>query len=418
MANLVVNNKNYTKTGNINVGQFVDVLPLIITDRDTGNQSITLPLYGDEISKFEIEFSPRTCNDNGYILYSQDNFNVPIFEGNIARFQIHNSEYFDIPYNNENIQRFSIDLENSQIIDLKKDIYYPIKHTQDYSFSHNSISLFSTATAAVGEIKFYDLNKELVMHLVPKKNFETGLSFYFDLISNTEFHSSIPWNYCEYNRDSVEYKWNKAKPIFSETKISTVDGTNIELSEDYHNFDFIKIRLSNTNYPNVYGDTLCTPSSLDKMITISGANRACITYGLTGGQYILFYKTDNTHFTFALGRGAQFYEMYGVNCDNYNVDITDIYTATSRSRSDINIPLEGIDLSEFDYLNLGGNSSSSDEQVPGWYLVDTKAAIYEGRYEHLLIYGGWQHIIIRPNSITPARYGVIEGIKLLPKTNT
>lgn len=417
MANLVVNNKNYTKTGNVNIGQFVDVLPLIITDKDTGDQSVTLPLYGDEISKIEIEFSPRTSNDSGYILYSQDNFYLPAFEANYAEIRIHNSEYFDIPYLNENIQRFVIDLENSQIVDLKRNIYYPIKHTQDYDFSHNPIILFSAATAAVGEIKFYDLNKELVMHLVPKKNFETGLSFYFDLISNTEFYSSVPWNYYEYNKDSIEYKQNKTKPIFSETKISTVDGTNIELSEDYHNFDFIKIKLSNTQYPNVYSDILFTPSSLDKMITISGANRVCFTYGVSS-QYIILYRTDDTHLTFSSARGAQFYEMYGVNCDNYNIDVTDIYTATGRSSSNINISLEGIDLTEFDYLNLGGNSGSSDEQIPGWYLVDTKAAIYEGRYEHLLIYSSWQHIIIRPNFITPARYGVIEGIKLLPKTNT
>ena len=419
MANLVVNNKNYTKTGNINVGQFsTEFIPFITTDRDIGDQSVTLPLYGDEVSQIEVEFSPRATNDGGYIYYCADSFYLWVGEASSCYFDTKSVEIVPT-YLNENIKRFRVDFENSQITDMIRDISYTIRYNGDFGFTHNPIQLFKTTDAAVGEIKFYDLNKDLAIHLVPRKNFETGLSYYLDLVSGIEYYPNIPWNYCEYSEESILYTWNKPKPIFSETKISSVNGTNVELSEDYHNFDFIKIKLSNTNYSDVYSDILCTPSSLDKMLTASNANRVCITYG--GGssnQYILLYKTDNTHLTFASARGGQFYEMYGVKCSNYDIDITDIYTATTPSGAYVEVPLEGIDLSDFDYLILGGNSGSSDEQVPGWYLTDVKAAIYEGRYEFLLHYGYVENILIRPNSITSARYGVIEGIKLLPKTNT
>ena len=417
MANLVVNNKNYTKTGNINVGKPFGTIPFITTDRGVGDQSITLPLYGDEVSKIEIEFSHRINNDYGYIFRSGNNFYLQVDEEGRYYFVIKNCETCQFNLLNENLNRYMIDFKNSQLTNIIKNYSYPLRHSANYGFTHDSIVLFTTVTAATGEIKFYNLEEEIAMHLVPKKNFETGFSYYLDLVSGQEYYPNVPWNYFEYSEESILYIWNKPKPIFTETKISSVNATNIELFEDYHNFDFIKIKLSNVNYSDAYSDILCTPSSLDKMLTISHNNRVCLTYSGPTNQYIMLYKTDNTHFTFGSGRGAQFYEMYGVNCSNYNIDITDIYTATGPSSSNINISLKGIDLSEFDYLNLGGNSGSSDEQVPGWYLVDTKAAIYEGRYEYLLIYGGWQHIIIHPNFITPARYGVIEGIKLLPKTN-
>ena len=146
MANLVVNNKNYTKTGNINIGQSFGTVPLLCGTQNAGRTE--LPVYLDEISKIDIGFIPLNTdeyNEKASILSARNasggnEFNIFTYETDIWALYVKNvsnygSNNLELNFTNSYYE-LSINFSQSYVKFIRQDLVLPLLHTTSYGFSH------------------------------------------------------------------------------------------------------------------------------------------------------------------------------------------------------------------------------------------------------------------------------------------
>lgn len=429
MANLVVNSKNYTKTGNINIGKPFGTVPLLCGYQYTGQTE--LPVYLDEISKIDIGFIPlntdeyqeKACilsarnasgNGNEFCINTYETNTWALYVKNVNE----NRNAFELSFTNSYYE-LSINFSQSYVKFMRQDLIFPLLHTVDYGFSHVPLILNRYGNCQIAYIKVYDLNNDLVLDLLPQKENDEFGAYMLDLISNTKFYSNttVPFSYREMvDRD---YKEEKEAPIFVETELGSRpdSGSTITLSEDYHNFDLLRIEIKDSNWIGFDTESYyVTPTVLERLIAKSGSyNQICLNYGVSN-HYVTLRPTAGTQMNIlSEARGAYFWKIYGLNCQNYDFNNTMIYDASTSGATRTIVTDEN--LNEFD-LMLVTIDDSRDEMLPVLHLINPKKTIYEGNIQYGEYYVGLSQFFIDKHKMWNTDFNVVEGIKLLPKTNT
>ena len=426
MANLVVNNKNYTKTGNINVGKPFGVVPLLCGTQNAGQTE--LPVYLDEIGKIDIGFIPLNTdeyNEGACILSARNangnEFYIKTYETDLWELHVKNviDDYrgFKFSFTNSYFE-LSINFFQSYVKLMRQDLILPLLHTANYDFSHVPLILNRYGNCQIAYIKVYNLNNDLVLDLLPQKEDDEFGAYMLDLVNNTKFYSntSVPFSYREIiDRD---YKEEKEAPVFVETELGSrpESGSTITLSEDYHNFDLLRIEIKDSVWIGFDTESYyVTPTVLEKLLAKSGSsNEICLDYGLSN-HYILLRPIANTQISIlSETRGAYFWKIYGLNCQNYNFSNTMIYDASTSGATSAIVTDEN--LNEFDLMLVTINDSN-DEILPVLHLINPKKTIYEGNIQYGVYYVGLSQLFIDKHKMWNTDFNVVEGIKLLPKTN-
>lgn len=427
MANLVVNNKNYTKTGNINIGKPFGVLPLLCGNQFTGQTE--LPVYLDEISKIDIGFIPlntdeygegscilsaRNTNGNEFYINTYESGGWALYVKNVND----NRNALELSFTNSYFE-LSINFSQSYVKFIRQDLILPLLHTVDYGFSHVPLILNRYGNCQIAYIKVYDLNNNLILDLLPQKEDDEFGAYMLDLVNNTKFYSNanFPFSY----REMIirDYKEEKEAPVFVETELGSrpESGSTVTLSEDYHNFDLLRIEIKDSYWIGFGAEGYyVTPTVLEKLLAKSGGyNAICLDYGLSN-HYVILRPTSNTQINIlSEARGAYFWKIYGLNCQNYDFNNIMIYDASTSGATTTIITDEN--LNEFD-LMLATINDSADEMLPVLHLINPKKTIYEGNIQYGEYYVGLAQIFIDKHKMWNTEFNVVEGIKFLPKTNT
>ena len=204
-------------------------------------------------------------------------------------------------------------------------------------------------------------------------------------------------------------------PTFTETVLvdNSALNTSFTFSSDYHNYDFIRIKLYNSSYTR-YSYLLTTPSSIDATFDITtvllvneyNTNQACN------------YSESGLTWTRTWNRNCNIYEIVGLTCTNATVNETEIYKAISYSGTAVSITTQE-DLMGYDWIIFTANDSAYDEVMfcPNMFVPSASilnANLYENqksKYD-FCVYGnnGARTVWIDNHTISADAYAYVIGI--------
>lgn len=149
-------------------------------------------------------------------------------------------------------------------------------------------------------------------------------------------------------------------PAFSETKIvdNTTLASSFTFSQDYHNFDFIKIKLYNSSSTK-YTTIITTPTTIDNIYTLT----SLVNFNEVGNDQYVCYSQNSLTWSRSGRRNLDVYEIYGLDCTNATVTETQIYKAASMSSTWVDVTTQ-LNLFDFDWIMFASNDSSWDELQP------------------------------------------------------
>lgn len=208
----------------------------------------------------------------------------------------------------------------------------------------------------------------------------------------------------------------KIAPTFTETVLvdNSALNTSFTFSSDYHNYDFIRIKLYNGSYTR-YSYLLTTPSSIDEVFSITSV-LLVNEYNTNQGCN---YSESGLTWTRTWNRNCNIYEIVGLTCTNATVNETEMYKATSRSGTAVSITTQE-DLMDYEWIIFTVNASATDEVLlcPTMFVPSASilnADIYENqksKYD-FCAWGtnGARTVWIDNHTISADTYAYVVGIK-------
>ena len=208
-------------------------------------------------------------------------------------------------------------------------------------------------------------------------------------------------------------------PTFTETVLvdNSSLATSFTFSEDYHNYDFIRVKIYNSSYDR-YSYHITTPSSIDAIFSLT--SRILFNEWATnqGANYSQNGLTWNRTWT----RNVNVYEIVGLKCTNMTVEETEIYKASSISGTAVSVTTQ-LNLFDFDWILFTDNDSASDEVMPS-KTIFTKPCyvddILDSSMSFTMSYimqnynGSGSLVYITNHEITSEKFLYIVGIKFTP----
>lgn len=146
-----------------------------------------------------------------------------------------------------------------------------------------------------------------------------------------------------------------AEPTFSTTTLYDSDGdyssvASMTLSEDYHDFDFLKFTIYKdiSSTPTYAGEFIISPTAIDEIYTNRGLYINFFPLFNPSNYGLCISPSDNTTFARRWYREVSISKIEGLNCTNKSVTASVLYSAsasvTSYTLSD--------DVRDYDYLTV------------------------------------------------------------------
>ena len=200
----------------------------------------------------------------------------------------------------------------------------------------------------------------------------------------------------------------KFTPTFTETVIGTNDNQrSFTLSEDYHNFDFVKVTTHNVN-SGIDTDFVTTPSIIDGCLTFGAVN----FNEFNTNQYVAYSTSDLTWSQYGSSRNLYVSEVRGVNCTNASVSETLIFQAQSATLSSTSITYSQGSLFDFDLILFGANSNSVDEIQPCYFPFYSSVRLMNETPFNA--YYSCNIVSVSEHELSSSRYACVVGINFNP----
>lgn len=215
------------------------------------------------------------------------------------------------------------------------------------------------------------------------------------------------------------------EPQFSETVLYQNQGTAVEneitLSNDYHNYDIIKITCCDPNLSDATSSFYATPGILDFLITDNNPYINCNI--LDTNHYIVYQINSGTSLTYKGGRYIYITQIVGLKCTNGTITETEIF---SRERADswVSINTE-LNLFEFNLILTLTSTRAWDESTLNniVFMKPIGNDTYYGSTEINNQLNVWRVIHYTSDSwvgltnhyISDCRWYYVTGLKFIPK---
>lgn len=209
-------------------------------------------------------------------------------------------------------------------------------------------------------------------------------------------------------------------PEYTETKILNNQslGTTITFTEDYHNYQMLKVVLYNSSTRN-YESQFVLPEGIDKSILYSGnkINFNMLESSLYSNQYVAYTAgsggTPSLTWTRYNSRNVFVYEVYGMTFTNVTLTKTVIYSRNAIASSSVSpTPPEGKTFFDFDAIIYMACTGSQDETqfARDWFMKDS-IIMYEDVYYRVFVkYNNASMVRIKPTTIGGAPYFYMVGL--------
>lgn len=215
------------------------------------------------------------------------------------------------------------------------------------------------------------------------------------------------------------------EPQFSETVLYQNQGTAVEneitLSNDYHNYDIIKIICCDTGSNDALFPSYATPSILDFLITDNNPYVNCNM--IDTNHYIVYQINSSTSLTYQSGSNVYVTQIIGLKCTNGTIAETEIFSRQrSNSWTEINTELN---LFEFNMILTLTSTGAGDKCVIN-NLVFMKPIgndTYYGSTDinnqlniwRVMYYGSSVFAGLTNHYISPCLWYYVTGLKFIPK---
>jgi hypothetical protein len=163
-----------------------------------------------------------------------------------------------------------------------------------------------------------------------------------------------------YFRSVKESGGGDTGPIFSSTILyeSTTDASTLELSDDYHNYDLIKVTLYNVDYS--YNEYIFSPEEFDELCNNLNVYMGLFPhYPSNSSRGYCITPTDGTTLTRRWYRNCLISKIEGLNCTNKTITKTILHSGSTNS----NIVLEE-NINNYDFVSIISGSGNLDEVGP------------------------------------------------------
>ena len=206
-------------------------------------------------------------------------------------------------------------------------------------------------------------------------------------------------------------------PEFSETLL--IDNSNYNASftftDDYHNYDIVKVIAYNSDSQTVMAPICTTPSTLDKCFSFSGG---LVCFDEFNSRVHCDYTQNNLTWTKSeYSRTCDIKEIYGIKCTNGTVVETTIYDHNSLSSPFVTVNYNGSFKDDFDVIFVCANSvdGDNDEIVPCMRQIYTESLIFNTSNHTILNrYNGYEEVTYTDNSLLSWYYFFVVGLKFIP----
>ena len=225
-------------------------------------------------------------------------------------------------------------------------------------------------------------------------------------------------------------------PEFNKTLLidNSSKASSFTLTGDYHDYDFVLIKIAyEYNYSTI--ETLLVPPSVIDACTTSPFTYLNLDKRNTN-IYASYTISGNT-WTKSYNRGTDIIEIYGCNCINATVTETEIYHASAISGTATTVEYAG-DLTDFDYIFVVCNSGDPTECIVNdaiWTptkMVDENATFTMNNYGNgghvinnsishgntngypMMYYAQSTTVTLTEHELSLARYLYVTGIKFTP----
>lgn len=149
-------------------------------------------------------------------------------------------------------------------------------------------------------------------------------------------------------------------PIFSSTTLyeSTTDAETLVLSDNYHNYDLIKVTLYNIDVG--YNEYIFSPEEFDELCNNLNAYMGFFPHNPSNSSrgYSII-PTDGTTLTRKWVRNCLISKIEGLDCTNKTITKTILHSGSTNS----NITLEE-NINNYDYVSAITGSGNADEVGP------------------------------------------------------
>lgn len=198
-------------------------------------------------------------------------------------------------------------------------------------------------------------------------------------------------------------------PVFTETIIATNNNqTSFTFTEDYHNFDFVKVTTHNVS-SGIDTNFITTPSIIDACLAI-----AYVNFNEYGTNQYVAYSESGLTWTQRSVRNLYVSEVKGMTCKNATVSETVIYQAQARSGSSVTVTYSQGSLFDFDLILFGANSNSDDEVQPCYYQFSSGTRLMDKVGMAFNAYNSYNVVSVSEHELSAARYACIVGINFIP----
>lgn len=210
-------------------------------------------------------------------------------------------------------------------------------------------------------------------------------------------------------------------PEFSETLL--IDNSNYDTSftftDDYHNYDIVKVIICNPGSGEIFGVIHTTPSTLDKCFSFAWG---LVCFDRHDSSDHCDYTQNGLTWTISdqyRSTNCIIKEIYGIKCTNGTAVETTIHDHNSLSNPLITINYDGSFKDEFDILFICANSTDgdADEIMPTINQIYTDTLFYRDSVGITLNrYNNYNNITFTDNSLSSWYYFFVVGLKFIPST--
>ena len=194
-------------------------------------------------------------------------------------------------------------------------------------------------------------------------------------------------------------------PIFTEKTIATNNNqSSFTFTEDYHNFDFVKVTTHNVS-SGIDTDFITTPSIIDGCLAI-----AYVNFNEYGNNQYVAYSESGLTWTQKSVRNLYVSEIKGMTCENATVSETVVYQAQTLSSSSVTVTYSQGSLFDFDLILFGANSGSNDEVQPCYYPFSSGMRLTDKVGTTFNFYNGYNAILVSEHELSAHRYACVVGI--------
>lgn len=194
-------------------------------------------------------------------------------------------------------------------------------------------------------------------------------------------------------------------PVFTERTIATNNNqSSFTFTEDYHNFDFVKVTTHNVS-SGIDTDFITTPSIIDACLAIAYVNFN--EYGTN--QYVAYSESGLTWSQYG-SRNLYVSEVKGMTCENATVSETVIYQAQARSSTSVTVTYSQGSLFDFDLILFGANSSANDEVQPCYYPFSSGIRLIDKVGTAFNVYNAYGVVLVSEHELSANRYACVVGI--------